>query len=149
MYCYSSCFFWCPHPADPSVVYPLRAGDGAIRDGVIHPAGKGTLFRREACSDGWRHPIMPDVVVIPHGTGSISVDVIVLQRRPPSCGGLRRARVGQRLREYHDIPRITCDFNRSGGTQAGGTPALGIKAELPFVRARYHRKATVSGVIGG
>ena len=90
---------------------------------------------------------MSGVVMIPHRACPITVDMVVLQRRSPSCGRLCRTRVCQSLSEYHDVSRITSDFNCTWSVQTGCSPSW-IQIEVLLVRTWYHYETAITRMIG-
>ena len=90
---------------------------------------------------------MSGVVVIPHRAGLIAVDVIILQRRSPACGRLCCTGVCQSLSEYHDVSRITSDFNCTWSVQTGCSPSW-IQVEVLLVRTWYHYETAITWMIG-
>ena len=76
------------------------------------------------------------------------MDMVVLQCRPPPGGCLRGARVGECFCEYHYVPWLARYLERPRGIHARISPTFAIKVEVLLVGTGYHRKATVTRVIG-
>jgi len=63
---------------DQSISNFLGAWNRAVGNRVIHPAREIPLLRGKTLPNGWRHPVMSGIVMVPHRTCPSSVNVIVV-----------------------------------------------------------------------